>query len=57
MILSEQAFAVAQRVERQTIQFADLSIQELIDCDTAADQSYWWESITCFYFIHRYESD
>jgi hypothetical protein len=34
----DHAIALAQRVEKQTIQFANLSIQELLDCDTAADQ-------------------
>lgn len=51
----DHAFAVAQRVERQTIQFANLSIQELLDCDTAADQGCTGGNpLLAFYFIHRY---
>jgi hypothetical protein len=49
------AFAVAQRVEKQAIQFANLSIQELLDCDTAADQGCTGGNpLLAFYFIHRY---
>jgi hypothetical protein len=51
----DHAFAVAQRVENQTIQFANLSIQELLDCDTAADQGCTGGNpLLAFYFIHRY---
>jgi hypothetical protein len=51
----EHAVAVARRVENKTIQFANLSIQELLDCDTAADQGCTGGNpLLAFYFIHRY---
>ncbi|KAL7555280.1 hypothetical protein ACHAWF_019057 [Thalassiosira exigua] len=49
------AVAEAQRVERRAILAADLSVQELIDCDTRYDQGCaGGNPLLAFYFLHRY---
>lgn len=51
----DQAVADAQVVERDAFQMLNLSVQELIDCDTAADQGCTGGNpLLAFYFIHRY---
>lgn len=50
-----QAELVAQRAEQAAIGVANLSVQELIDCDTAIDQGCTGGNpLLAFYFIHRY---
>jgi hypothetical protein len=46
---------IAQQVERDTFQSVNLSIQELLDCDTAADQGCTGGNpLLAFFYIHRY---
>lgn len=53
--LHEDAVDFAQSVEDAAFRMANLSIQELIDCDTAADQGcIGGNPLLAFYFIHRY---
>jgi Papain family cysteine protease len=53
LVLEARRFA--QSVEDATFQIANLSIQELVDCDTAADQGcIGGNPLLAFYFIHRY---
>ena len=50
-----EAVEFAKSVEKAAFQMANLSIQELIDCDTAADQGcIGGNPLLAFYFIHRY---
>ena len=42
------AVLAAQEIERQSINTANLSIQELVDCDTRYDQVYL-TSILCYF--------
>jgi hypothetical protein len=45
----------AQSIERQSMDVLKLSIQELIDCDSAVDQGcVGGNPLLAFYFIHRY---
>ncbi|KAL7465111.1 hypothetical protein ACHAXS_005449 [Conticribra weissflogii] len=47
--------ASAQTIERQSIRTADLSVQELVDCDTHYDQGCsGGNPLLAFYFLHRY---
>jgi hypothetical protein len=49
------ALAYAQEVERNDFQMTNLSIQELLDCDTSADQGCTGGNpLLAFFFIHRY---
>jgi hypothetical protein len=51
----DRAITVAQQVEKESIKVANLSIQELLDCDTAADQGCTGGNpLLAFYFIHKY---
>ncbi|CAB9518907.1 Senescence-specific cysteine protease SAG39 [Seminavis robusta] len=53
--LHEEAFTFAQSVEEAAFQMANLSIQELIDCDTAADLGcVGGNPLLSFYFIYRF---
>jgi len=53
--IHERAVDFARSVEKAAFQMANLSIQELIDCDTAADQGcIGGNPLLAFYFIHRY---
>lgn len=50
-----QAELVAKEAEENAIRLADLSVQELIDCDNAIDQGCTGGNpLLAFYFIHRY---
>lgn len=50
-----EAEDLARRAERDAIEIADLSVQELIDCDTAFDQGcIGGNPVLAFDFIHRY---
>lgn len=49
------ATLLAQNVERQSIGRLNLSVQELIDCDTAVDQGcVGGNPLLAFYFVHKY---
>eukprot|EP00571_Detonula_confervacea_P001191 CAMPEP_0172317242 /NCGR_PEP_ID=MMETSP1058-20130122/31011_1 /TAXON_ID=83371 /ORGANISM="Detonula confervacea, Strain CCMP 353" /LENGTH=747 /DNA_ID=CAMNT_0013031757 /DNA_START=6 /DNA_END=2249 /DNA_ORIENTATION=+ len=49
------AVLAAQEIERQSINTADLSVQELIDCDTRYDQGCaGGNPLLAFYFLHRF---
>jgi len=49
------AVLAAQLIERQSINTADLSVQELVDCDTHYDQGCaGGNPLLAFYFLHRY---
>jgi Papain family cysteine protease len=51
----QEAIQHAQRVERESFQLLNLSIQELLDCDTAVDQGCTGGNpLLAFDFIHRY---
>lgn len=51
----QQAIRRAQSVEIEAFQSLNLSVQELVDCDTAADQGCTGGNpLLAFYFIHRY---
>lgn len=53
--IHKEAKIFARDVEVAAFQVANLSIQELIDCDTAADQGcVGGNPLLAFYFIHRY---
>jgi hypothetical protein len=50
-----EALTNARRVEHNAMKLLNLSIQELIDCDTQADEGcIGGNPILAFYFIHRY---
>jgi Papain family cysteine protease len=52
---NDKALTNARRVEYDAMQMLNLSIQELIDCDTRADEGCTGGNpILAFYFIHRY---
>jgi Papain family cysteine protease len=54
-IQQQDAIQYAQTVERQSFQKLNLSIQELIDCDTAIDLGCTGGNpLLAFYFMHRY---
>lgn len=54
-VTHEHAVMIAQEAEQQAISVADLSVQELVDCDTWADQGCTGGNpLLAFYFIHRY---
>jgi hypothetical protein len=49
------AVDVARRVERRSIETAELSVQELIDCDTRYDQGCaGGNPLLAYYFLRRY---
>jgi len=49
------AVLVARKAEQEAISVADLSVQELVDCDTWGDQGCTGGNpLLAFYFIHRY---
>ncbi|KAL7537402.1 hypothetical protein ACHAXR_007795 [Thalassiosira sp. AJA248-18] len=49
------AVLAAQEIERQSISTADLSVQELVDCDTRYDQGcLGGNPLLAFYFLHRF---
>jgi hypothetical protein len=49
------ATLLAQNVERQSIDRLNLSVQELIDCDTAVDQGcVGGNPLLAYYFVHKY---
>ena len=51
----QQAIAYSQGIEQDAFQMLNLSVQELLDCDTAADQGCTGGNpLLSFYFIHRY---
>ena len=53
--LMKQASRLAQQVELEAFSMLNLSVQELVDCDTAADQGCTGGNpLLAFYFIHRY---
>lgn len=53
--IRDEAVSFARSVEEAAFQMANLSIQELISCDTAADQGcIGGNPLLAFYFIHRY---
>ena len=50
-----EALEFAKSIEKAAFQMVNLSIQELIDCDTATDQGcIGGNPLLAFYFIHRY---
>jgi len=49
------AIAVAQKAELDSFQMLNLSVQELVDCDNAANEGCTGGNpLLSFYFIHRY---
>lgn len=51
----DNAVSKAQNSERNSIRIANLSVQELLDCDTAIDDGCTGGNpLLAFYFIHRY---
>lgn len=52
-LLDPRSFSVAaaQQIEQQSINTADLSVQELVDCDTRYDQVCWVGVIIMMLFI------
>jgi hypothetical protein len=49
------AISIAQQIEHQAIDTANLSIQELIDCDTRYDQGCsGGNPLLAFYFLHKF---
>jgi KDEL-tailed cysteine endopeptidase len=49
------ALRFARQVEKNAFQLLNLSVQELIDCDTVADQGCTGGNpLLAFYFLHRY---
>jgi Papain family cysteine protease len=54
-LLHDEAVDFARSVEHAAFKMANLSIQELISCDTAADEGcIGGNPLLAFYFIHRY---
>ena len=53
--IKERATEAAQAAEIATLQIADLSIQELVDCDLKGDLGcYGGNPILAFFYIHKY---
>lgn len=53
--IHQEAVQFAKNVEQAAFRMSNLSIQELIDCDTAADQGcVGGNPLLAFYFIHHY---
>lgn len=51
----EQAIAYAQTIEQQAFQMLDLSVQQLLDCDTAVDQGCTGGNpLLSFYYVHQH---
>lgn len=50
-----RAIAYAQQIELEAFQMLNLSVQELLDCDVAADQGCTGGNpLLAFYYIHKY---
>ena len=53
--LKNEAVAKAQEIEENAFRMLNLSVQELVDCDTFADQGCTGGNpLLAYYFIHRY---
>eukprot|EP00977_Amphora_coffeiformis_P005863 scaffold1230_cov166-Amphora_coffeaeformis.AAC.6 len=54
LTVEEEAIAVAQRVQRRAMKVLNLSVQELLDCDSITDQGcVGGNPLLAFYYIHQ----